>query len=178
MRAVCSNLPPPSGSTRIKSSLEVPRGLREDAAENRASRAHHPLGWGGGAQSRDYGARGGQPADRPALAQSIPAIRRAGADEGRATAGAQEGRGPGGNPASGIPGVACPSLRELRRETVALVQARLEKAGIGFLDLDQALARTWARASPSATCSASAPGSGVASVILAVTRSSPTCWPI
>ena len=39
-----------------------------------------------------------------------------------------------------IPGVECPAVRELRRETVALVQARLERAGIGFLDLDQALA--------------------------------------
>ena len=39
-----------------------------------------------------------------------------------------------------IPGVECHSLRELRRETVAVVQARLERAGIGFLDLDQALA--------------------------------------
>ena len=39
-----------------------------------------------------------------------------------------------------IPGVECASPRELRRETVAVVQDRLERAGIGFLDLDSALA--------------------------------------
>ena len=39
-----------------------------------------------------------------------------------------------------LPGVECPSLRALRRETIALVQAALEEAGIGFFDLDQALA--------------------------------------
>ena len=93
--------PRPLGRRESTAALEVPRGLREDAAENRAARAHHPLGWGGGAQSRDCRARGDQPTDRPALAESIPAIRRAGPDEGRATAGAQEGRGPGGDPASG-----------------------------------------------------------------------------
>jgi hypothetical protein len=38
-----------------------------------------------------------------------------------------------------IPGVECPALHALRRETVALVQARLEGVGIGFLDLDSAL---------------------------------------
>jgi hypothetical protein len=47
-----------------------------------------------------------------------------------------------------IPGVACPSLRELRRETVAVVRARLERAGIGFLDLDEALTAKLAPSEP------------------------------
>lgn len=39
-----------------------------------------------------------------------------------------------------LPDVECPSLRALRRETIALVQAALERSSIGFLDRDQALA--------------------------------------
>ena len=89
------------GRRESREALEVPRGLGEDAAEDRAPRAHHPPGWRGGTESRDCRSPGRQPADGPALARPLPAVRRAGADEGRAAAGAEEGRDPGADQAGG-----------------------------------------------------------------------------